>query len=307
MSITTRGFLRLRGPQPRHVRRAAGAAAAVLALGSLAGCAGIAAQASTEAAAAVAPDCLKVKCVALTFDDGPGAGTSRLLDILADKEVHATFFVLGKQVKQHPELVQRAVAEGHQIGNHTWDHKVLTSLPEARVLSQINRTTDAIEEAAGVRPDVMRPPSGRIDDTVAQLVGMPAILWSIDTRDWEHRDTEKTVDAVREQAYAGAVILLHDIYASTVEALPRVIDRLRADGYAMVTVRELFDARLKAGRIYHGAERVYEKAMRRASKEEAAREIEEYLRTNGQPATGAAPGPVVARTELPPPLTNEDY
>jgi peptidoglycan-N-acetylglucosamine deacetylase len=281
--------------------------AAVLALGGLGGCAGFTAHADTTAAAAVAPDCLKVKCVALTFDDGPGAATSRLLDILAEKEVRATFFVLGKQVKAHPDLVQRAVAEGHQIGDHTWDHKVLTSLPQARVLSQVNRTADAIEEAAGVRPDVMRPPSGRINGEVAQLVGLPAILWSVDTRDWQHRDTEKTVDAAREQATAGGVILMHDIYASTVDAVPRIIDGLRADGYALVTVQELFDSRLRAGKIYHDATGLYSKAMRRLSKEEKAREIEEYLRTNGQPRSGAVPGPVVARTELPPLLTNEDY
>lgn len=285
-------------------RRAAGAAAAVLAVGGLAGC-GFAAHAETNGAAAVAPDCLKVKCVALTFDDGPGASTGRLLDILAEKRVHATFFVLGKQVRLHPDLVQRAVEDGHEIGDHTWDHKPLTSLPAPRILRQIDRTADEIENAAGIRPDVMRPPVGAINGSVAKLIGLPAILWSVDTRDWQHRDTEKVVDAVREQARAGAVVLMHDIYPATVDAVPRVIDQLRADGYALVTIRELFDTRLKPGRIYHGGEKAYERAQVAADKAAKAEEIQEYLENDGQPEIGAVPGPVTPRT-LPLPAKLED-
>lgn len=288
----------------RGRRQAAVAVASVLAVGSLAGCVGFPARGDTEAAAALAPDCLKVKCVALTFDDGPGPSTARLLDILAEKKVHATFFVLGKQVKQHPDLVDRAVAEGHEIGDHTWDHKALTSLPDTRILSQINRTSDAIFSAAGIRPDVMRPPAGAINAAVANLVGLPAILWSIDTRDWQHRNTAKVLEAVTD-VKPGSVVLMHDIYPSTVDAVPRVIDRLRAAGYALVTVRELFDTRLHPGRIYHGGEKAYEQAIVVAGKQEKAREIEDYLAHNGQPEVGAVPGPVTHAAYVPTEQTPE--
>jgi peptidoglycan/xylan/chitin deacetylase (PgdA/CDA1 family) len=287
-------------PLPRLLRRrAAFGAGVVLLVGSLGGCVGFQAHADTNRAAAVAPDCLRDKCVALTFDDGPGAYTAQLLDLLASKDVKATFFVLGKQVKLHPDLVGRAVAEGHQIGDHTWDHKVLTSLPEAGVLRQVNRTADEIEAAAGIRPDVMRPPSGLINPTVANLVGMPAVLWSIDTRDWQHRDATRTVEAVREGVKPGSVVLMHDIYSSSIDAVPQIIDELRADGYAFVTVRDMFGGRLQPGQIVHGGEEAFEQAIVDAAQAEEAREVEEYLRNDGQPETGAVPGAIVPRSGLP--------
>ncbi len=242
-------------------RTVAAAACALLVASSLAGCARSEARAEPPAEPAGSVDCRQVKCVALTFDDGPGPGTGRLLEILAAEDVHATFFMVGEQVEAHPKLARRVVAGGHEVGDHTWDHTALTGLTSEQIQDQLGRTSDVIAETTGVRPDVMRPPEGKINPIVAPLVGLPVILWSVDTLDWKHRNPDRMVDIVRDGVEPGSVVLMHDVYKTSAKAVPRIIDLLRADGYTFVTIRELYrDKPLKAGKTYRGRQKAYEKA-----------------------------------------------
>lgn len=198
--------------------------------------------------ARAAVDCVRVACVALTFDDGPGADTGRLLDLLAERQVPATFFLLGTSVRVHPDLVVRMASEGHEVGNHTWSHKQLTKLSEAQQREEIARDQAAIG-ALGVRATVFRPPYGSQDAVTRKVAGLPVILWDVDTLDWKTRDAAATVAAVQKDARAGSIILMHDIHASSVDAVPGVIDALRAKGLTPVTVSQLIGDP-QAGRAY---------------------------------------------------------
>jgi peptidoglycan/xylan/chitin deacetylase (PgdA/CDA1 family) len=249
-------------PRPRLVRRAlAAAACAALGAGGLAGCARSEAHAAPVSVSGPV-DCRIAKCVALTFDDGPGPPTGKLLDILTERDAHATFFMVGQQVERHPRLARRVAEGGFQIGDHTWDHAALTSLTAERIHQEIDRTAAAIHDATGVTPTVMRPPQGLINPVVAGLVGLPVIVWSVDTQDWRTHDEDRTVEAVRAGVRPGSIVLMHDVYRSTVKAVPRIIDLLRADGYTLVTVSELYGHTLKAGKKYRGREGAYENAHR---------------------------------------------
>ncbi|WP_353112750.1 polysaccharide deacetylase family protein [Microbacterium sp.] len=187
-------------------------------------------------------DCHVQKCVALTFDDGPGKGTTpRLLDILKREKVHATFFVLGAQVQAHPQLVAREVKEGHEVGSHSWSHPQLTSLTPTAVREEVEKAGAAILNATGVKPVLFRPPYGARNamvDGILKDAGYAEALWSVDTLDWKTRDAAKTVEAAAK-AKPGAIVLMHDIHATTVDAVPGVIAALRAKGYVFVTVSEL--------------------------------------------------------------------
>lgn len=182
------------------------------------------------------PDCALVLCVALTFDDGPGGDTARLLDELAAASAPATFFVLGSRVEAYPELAAREVREGHQLGNHSFDHPDLTTLDDEQLREQVQRTQDAIAAATGRRVGMLRPPYGAYDERVQELVGLPLVFWSIDTLDWE----EPGLDALLESAVAGAergdIILMHDIHEPSVDAVPAIIAGLRDRGFALATV-----------------------------------------------------------------------
>ncbi|MER7761656.1 polysaccharide deacetylase family protein [Streptomyces sp. NPDC097619] len=203
-----------------------------------------------------AVDCAKAKCIALTFDAGPGPHTARLLDILKEKKVHATFFLLGENhVLKHPELVRREAAEGHEIGNHTWTHERLDQLPADRVREELGRTQDAIRQITGKAPVLMRPPQGRTNDTVhevTRLLGLSEVLWSATASDYATTDTRLIGDRILDQAGRDGIILLHDIYDGTVPAVPRIIDELRARGYTFVTVSQLLaPAAPRPGTVYH--------------------------------------------------------
>lgn len=196
-------------------------------------------------------DCGLADCVSLTFDDGPGEHTERLLDILKAAGVRATFFVLGQMVEEHPEIVRRMVLEGHEVANHSWSHKDLTGLSAAGVRSQIRRTQQAVKKAAGVEPTLMRPPYGATDEKVARAAGMPQILWSVDTLDWRYRDADRGARVGIGEPGPGGIVLYHDIHKPTVDCIPRVIKGLKKRGFTLVTVGELFqDVRLEPGEIY---------------------------------------------------------
>lgn len=195
-------------------------------------------DARRAAARADGVDCRVARCVALTFDDGPVADTRRLLGILERKNTPATFFLVGDNVTKRPEIARAVVDGGHLVANHSWDHPQLTTLDDAEVRDQLRRTQDTTTEATGFTPFLLRPPYGDVDGRVRSLAtrtGLDVVLWSLDTKDWRTRDAKETRDRVRAQVEPGSNVLMHDIHPSTVDAVPRIIDDLREEGYVLVT------------------------------------------------------------------------
>ncbi len=189
-------------------------------------------------------DCRKAKCIALTFDAGPGEDTPHLLDILKEKKVHATFFLLGKNhVKKHPRHRPPARGRGgHEIANHTWSHEILTDKKPAEIRAELEKTQDAIAAITGKKPRLMRPPQGRTDDTVSGIskdLGLSQILWSATAKDYSTTDSSLIKKRIVDQASKDGIILLHDIYKGTVPAVPGIIDALKKEGYTFVTVPQL--------------------------------------------------------------------
>ncbi|MGK5554022.1 polysaccharide deacetylase family protein [Actinomadura kijaniata] len=187
-------------------------------------------------------DCSTARCIALTFDDGPGPATGRLLDTLRDARARATFFVVGTNADAHADLLRREHAEGHEIGNHTQSHRDLSRLTAVQVNSDVQRTQEIVRSATGAAPTLMRPPYGATNGTVAGVtrsLGLRQVLWSVDTNDWRDRDARIVADRAVRRARPGAVILMHDIHRTTVDAVPEILERLAAKGYTFVTVSEL--------------------------------------------------------------------
>jgi len=187
-------------------------------------------------------DCAVLACVALTFDDGPAEYTGALLDALAAKGVPGTFFVLGIQVEQYPDIVIRMANEGHAIGNHSWSHPRLTSLSPEQAGAQLDATNTVINQLTGLTPTLVRPPYGISDDSVRAVIGQRgavSVMWSVDTEDWRNRDVGVTTERALTDVEPGAIILMHDIRPTTVEAIPGIVDQLQAAGFTLVTVDEL--------------------------------------------------------------------
>lgn len=200
-------------------------------------------------------DCRDAKCIALTFDAGPSENSARLLDILKEKQVPATFFLLGKRhIEKYPELVERMAAEGHEVASHTWDHKILTRITPAQIRGELERTDDAIERITGKKPTLMRPPQGRTDDTVHKIcreLGLAEVLWSVTAKDYATTDSALITKRVLAQATRDGIILLHDLYRGTVPAVPGIIDALKARGYVFVTVPQLLaPGKAEPGKVY---------------------------------------------------------
>lgn len=181
------------------------------------------------------------KYVALTFDDGPRASTTEpLLDGLQERGANATFFLIGEQITGNEAIIRRMAAEGHQIGNHTYSHVRLLSAEENTVIEEIHKTEVTLENLLGKGDFWLRPPYGQIDKTRAALVKTPMIYWSIDSEDWKKLNAEQVTAYVVSHVQPGDIILLHDFYPTSVEAALEIIDRLQPEGYAFVTVEELF-------------------------------------------------------------------
>lgn len=177
--------------------------------------------------------------LALTFDDGPKAGTTDvLLDGLKEKGAAATFFLVGDQAVLYPELVRRMRQEGHQVGNHTWSHKRLEGGREES-LSEVERMEGLLGEILGEGDYWLRPPYGAIAADVAANISVPVIKWSVDPRDWESRNEDVITERILKAAQPNSIILLHDIYPSSVEAALRAVELLQEEGYWFVTVEEL--------------------------------------------------------------------
>ncbi|MBE3001591.1 polysaccharide deacetylase family protein [Nocardiopsis sp. HNM0947] len=200
------------------------------------------------------PDCSVEQCVALTFDDGPDEYTDELLDTLNAHGAAATFYLLGSKVEDHAATVERMAQEGHEVGNHTWDHPELPTLSTEEIAEQIERTDEAIAEVTGEVPETMRPPYGELDETVRQTVDHPMLLWDVDTLDWQSLDPEAVTDVAVEETAQGSVVLFHDVHESTVEAIPYVLKELDKQGFTFVTVDQLFDGQeLESGATYNHA------------------------------------------------------
>src|SRR5438132_3809238 len=182
--------------------------------------------------------------IAMTFDDGPSAVlTPKLLDLLAAHHIKATFFVIGENVAEHPEIVERAAREGHEIGNHSWSHPNFGKMSEESVRSQLRRTDDAIKNATGKRPTLMRPPYGSITDREKHWIhdefGYQIILWDVDPYDWRRPGPAVVRNRILKETRPGSIVLSHDIHPGTIEAMPSTLDALEGKGFKFVTVSEL--------------------------------------------------------------------
>jgi len=194
--------------------------------------------------------------IALTFDDGPhGVYTHTILDTLKTYGAKATFFTLGSQVNVHPSVVKRAKEIGCGIGSHSYSHPNLAASSGSKIQNEIRSTVSAVQNATGSAPTLFRPPYGNHTATVRSQAGVPLILWNVDTRDWESRNAQAVVQHVLSYASDGDIILMHDIYASTAEAVKILVPALIKRGFRLVTVSELAKEKgmyLEAGKTYYG-------------------------------------------------------
>ena len=179
------------------------------------------------------------KSIALTFDDGPSSFTDRLLDCLEQNNAKATFFMVGTEIDSFPDEVKRMKKLGCELGNHTYDHTDLTTLSAEDISSEIAQVDERLVNLTGEGASVVRPPYGSVNDTVKTVVGTPMILWSIDTLDWKTLDSQSTVDEVMNNVQDGSIVLMHDIYSTSVDAAEILIPQLIEDGYELVTIHEL--------------------------------------------------------------------
>ncbi|MDE6108400.1 MAG: polysaccharide deacetylase family protein [Oscillospiraceae bacterium] len=200
------------------------------------------------------PDVEEAPMVALTFDDGPRRSTTgKLLEGLARRGVHATFFLVGEMAEGNDDLISDMAAQGHQIGVHTYEHVWLTDLSAADFQRQVSRTRELIRGMVGEGSYFLRPPYGGVDTGVEKRSNSPIILWSVDPEDWKDKDVERIVNHILSNVRDGDIILLHDIYQSSVEAALRVVDELHERGFLFGTVEELAQYRhveLENGKVY---------------------------------------------------------
>ena len=193
------------------------------------------------------------KAIALTYDDGPSPNTGTILNTLEKYDGLATFFVVGSRVSSYKSQLKRAYNMGCQIGNHSWNHGWYGQMNSSQIASQISRCNSAVKKQIGEAPVICRTPGGDQSSNVRNSVGMPIILWSIDTRDWATQNSSKTYSSVVNGAYDGAIALMHDLYKPTADASKRIIPQLVSQGYQLVTIEELRllkGYKLKPGRVY---------------------------------------------------------
>jgi peptidoglycan-N-acetylglucosamine deacetylase len=211
---------------------------------------GAAAQAAPYAAPAAVPagfepvDCGLVPCVAMTYDDGPSDLTPDILDAAAQHHASVTFFAMGQKAAQYAGTMKRALAEGHLVENHTWNHPHLPTLTEEQVAKQIGDTNAAIAAADGSAPTVFRPPYGEYNAKVLQAAGMAAILWDVDTLDWQGPADDVLRDRAVGSPSPGSIVLQHDIQANTARTVGAVYDGLLDRGFTLVNVQQLFRGKL---------------------------------------------------------------
>ena len=193
--------------------------------------------------------------LALTYDDGPRTDVGeRLMNVFEQYGQRTTFFMVGSRVASRASELQRMVTSGHEVANHTYDHVYLNKAGAETIQNQVAACNNIIEQTCGVRPRVMRLPGGNKNATVLANVAMPIILWNVDTRDWSHRDTQKTIDAVLGKVKDGDIVLMHELYESTAAASEYLVPKLVEQGFELVTVSELAALKgrtLNAGEVYY--------------------------------------------------------
>jgi peptidoglycan/xylan/chitin deacetylase (PgdA/CDA1 family) len=182
--------------------------------------------------------------IAMTFDDGPHPqNTPRLLDMLRARNIKATFYVIGRSVDLYPHIVRRTVAEGHEIGNHSYTHRLLSKLGDSELRQEMIRCHEAVGRAAGVRMRTMRPPYGGLLQRQRELVynefGYPTILWAVDPLDWKRPGPSVVTSRILSGTNAGSIVLTHDLHSQTVDAMPATLDGLLRRGFKFVTVSQL--------------------------------------------------------------------
>ena len=194
------------------------------------------------------------KVVALTFDDGPNPNTTPVaLELLKKYNAKATFFMVGRSVAGNEDIIKQVVAEGHQIGNHSWSHPLLTKVTLEQAKSQINDTTEVLKKASGQDVHIMRPPYGGINSAIQAAVSQSFILWDVDTLDWKNRNTASIMKEV-QKTQPGSIILMHDIHQTSIDALPTVLQYLTDQGFELVTVEELMGDQLELHQKYTNRE-----------------------------------------------------
>lgn len=195
--------------------------------------------------------------IALTFDDGPSANTEKMLDVLKKHNVKGTFFVVGNRIEGSEKTLKRMVKEGHDVGGHSWSHTSLADLKKKDITYQLTKTNDTIFDVTGYKSKIMRPPYGAWNDKVkkvAKKADLALINWNVDTEDWKSKNKKKIAKMIMKDARDGCIVLSHDLYDSTVEAMDIVIPKLKKKGYEIVTVTELLESRggkIKAGEVYY--------------------------------------------------------
>lgn len=198
----------------------------------------------------------EAKLVAFTFDDGPSKYTLDIANILEEYNASATFFEVGYNIKAHPEITKELSERGFEIANHTTDHSKLTKLTETKYLSKINDNNALFKELTGKDMPYLRPPYGSYNDKIKASAGVPIVTWSLDTRDWESRNKDKVIEMVMNNIKEGDIILFHDLYESTRNAVKELMPLLKEQGYQAVSVGELFKSKgitLEAGTSYRYA------------------------------------------------------
>lgn len=213
-------------------------------------------QAASPQRASEPPNCAKLKCVALTMDDGPVANTVRVLNLLRREQVHATFFVVGVNASAHPAIIRRMVADGNAVGNHSWNHPQFWHLSAAAIRRQLARTDSLLKRITGSRPTIVRTPFGEFDARVRAIArsrGQALIQWSVDPQDWRDHNSKLVTKRVLKSVHRNSIILSHDVWPTTRHAYAGIISGLKAKGYTLVTVPELLAGHQRPGVVYfHG-------------------------------------------------------
>ncbi len=193
------------------------------------------------------------KMIALTFDDGPNYNTSKILEILNKYNVRATFFVLGSKINHNEKIIKTMDEYGMEIGNHTYSHKLMTSMSNLDIIKEVENTSDLIYNIVGKYPNLVRPSYGSFNKKIKESINMPIIIWNIDTLDWKSHNSKKIVSRVMNKVSDGDIILMHDIYSATVKAVDILVPKLISEGYQLVSVSELFyykNINLENGKVY---------------------------------------------------------
>lgn len=193
------------------------------------------------------------KMIALTFDDGPNYNTSKVIDVLNKYDIKATFFVLGSRAINNKDILKKMADSGMEIGNHTYNHLLLTKYDENKIRSEIEDTSEVIYSATKKRPKLLRPSYGSVNNKIKKVANMPIIIWDIDTLDWKYHNSKRITSRVVNKVRDGDIILMHDIYSASLNALSNIIPILQDNGYEFVTIDELFyykEISLENGKVY---------------------------------------------------------